>query len=64
MKELETRIFEIFYDESVKMTEEIKKEILKHTKKMNSKLFNQKKIIKFVDKFNRRRKLQNINKII
>jgi len=31
---------------------------------MNSKLFNQKKIIKFVDKFNRRRKLQNINKII
>ena len=29
MKELETRIFEIFYDESVKMTEEIKKEILK-----------------------------------
>jgi len=33
MKELETKIFEIFYDESVKMTEEIKKEILKHTKK-------------------------------
>jgi len=63
MKELETKIFEIFYDESVKMTEEIKKDILTHTKRMNKKLIYQKEITKFADTFNRRRKLENINKI-
>ena len=63
MKELETKIFEIFYDESIKMTKEIKKNILKYTKRMNIDLSNQQKVTKFVDKFNRRRKLKNINKI-
>ena len=34
MKELETKIFEIFYDESIKMTKEIKKNILNYAKKI------------------------------
>ncbi len=63
MKELETKIFEIFYDESVKMTEEIKKDILSRTKIMNEKLKCQKEVTIFADTFNRRRKLENINKI-
>ena len=63
MKELETKIFEIFYDESVKITDEIKKDILTYTNRMNNKLVYQKEITKFTDKFNRRRKLENINKI-
>ena len=45
------------------MTKEIKKNILKYTKRMNIDLSNQQKVTKFVDKFNRRRKLKNINKI-
>ena len=63
MKELETKIFEIFYDESVKITDEIKKDILTYTNRMNNKLVYQKEITKFTDKFNRRIKLENINKI-
>ena len=63
LKELEIKIFEMFYDASEKMVDEINEDLLKSITTMNKQLSKQKEITKFAETFNRRRKLKNINKI-
>lgn len=62
MKELETKIFELFYDESYKLSTQMQKDIISYTNRMNKHIKKQQEVTKFVDKFNRRRKLITINK--
>jgi len=63
LKELETKIFEIYYDESEKLEKQLKIYLNQQIQYYNNKILYQQEITKFVDKFNRRRKLQQLNNI-
>jgi len=64
MKELEYKIFELYYYAYIKLTSDMEKAVIYYNSRMKKIMKYQNEISYFVDKFNRRRKIIKIKNLI